>query len=127
MLDHIVNLNLINNTISDFGWYKCLYLNEFRFFIDKNKYYEDISVLEIVLEYKGTENYLITVQLKELGPYELRAGGSRIQLSCFQIEDIRDHGWNELNYKITDCEMDSGIKIFCNNIEIISIEPCERN
>jgi hypothetical protein len=124
-LNKIVNFNLINNTINDFGWYKCRFINGFRFFIDRNKNYEEISKLEIVFEYVEHERYLITVHFKELGPYELRTGGSRIQLSSFQINDIRDRGWNELNYEMTDCEMDGGIKFYCKDIEIISIDMCK--
>lgn len=125
-MNEILNINLVNNLINNFCWFKCRFINEFRFFIDKNIYYEDMSILEIVLEYHGTEkNYSIKTHLKELGPYELKAGGSRIQLRSFKIDDIREYGWNELNYKVTDEDMNSGIQVYCKYIEIVSVELCE--
>lgn len=125
-MNEILNINLINNSINNFSWFKCRFINEFRFFTDKNIYYEDMSVLEIVLEYHGTEkNYLIKTHLKELGSYELKGGGSRIQLRSFKIDDIREYGWNELNYKVTDEDMNSEIQIYCKYIAIVSVELCE--
>lgn len=120
----IINFNLICDTISDFGWYKCSFINEFRFFTERNKYFEEISKLEIVFEYDGIESCLIKVHFIELGIFELRSGGSRIQLISFQVDDIREHGLNEINYKITDYERDE-IKLYCKDIEIISIDMCE--
>ncbi|NBD26901.1 hypothetical protein [Paenibacillus glycinis] len=122
-MNKILNFYLVQNAISNFGWHKCSFINEFRFFIGRNEYFDEISILEIVFQYSAHEDYLIKVQFKELGNYELRAGGSRIQLISFEIEDIRDHGLNEINYRIKDYERDE-IQLYCKEIEIISIDNC---
>ncbi|WP_261300486.1 hypothetical protein [Paenibacillus andongensis] len=120
-MNKILNFSLITEQINNFIWSNCSKINEFRYFITQNKYYEDISVIEITFEYTGLDTYLIKTQFKELGSYEISSGGLILQLSLFQVTDIRDDGWSELNYKACDYESEN-IELFCKEIEVISLE-----
>ncbi len=117
----ILNYNLITEQINNFNWLHCGEIKEFRYFISQNKYFEDISVIEIVFESKGMESYLIKIQFKELGSYEISSSGLILQLSLFQVIDISDDGWSELNYKVCDNESEN-IELFCKEIEVISVD-----
>ncbi|MGG1554734.1 hypothetical protein [Paenibacillus ferrarius] len=120
-MEKIKNFNKITEKINKFNWSFCREIKELRYFISQNKYYEDISVIEIIFEYKGTESYLIKTQFKELGTYEISSEGLILQLSSFQVIDIRNDGWSELNYKVYDYECEN-IKLFCKEIEVISVD-----
>lgn len=78
-----MNFKIIQDTLADFTWSNCRFIREYRFFFERNKYDEEISILEITFEYMGNKNYLIKAQFKELGNYEINSGGSKIQLIFF--------------------------------------------
>lgn len=82
-----------------------------------------MPILETELEYKEDKStYIIT--LRFTGVQNLHISSSTdygIQLSSFEIIDIKDDGWCDLNYKVHDYETDN-VMFYCNDIEVISVK-----
>ncbi|QKS44930.1 hypothetical protein HUB94_11300 [Paenibacillus cellulosilyticus] len=118
----IQNIDLIELEIKEFKWNKCVFITEFHFLKVLNKYFEEVSVLETQLEYKEVDStYIIKLQFKSIQNLNLSCTTDYgIQLSSFEITDISDDGWSDLNYKVNDYETEN-VKFYCNEIEIISV------
>ncbi|PWV86603.1 hypothetical protein DFQ01_1771 [Paenibacillus cellulosilyticus] len=99
-----------------------MFITEFHFLKVLNKYFEEVSVLETQLEYKEVDStYIIKLQFKSIQNLNLSCTTDYgIQLSSFEITDISDDGWSDLNYKVNDYETEN-VKFYCNEIEIISV------
>ncbi|AJS58819.1 hypothetical protein [Paenibacillus sp. IHBB 10380] len=91
------------NVIGDFSWSKCRSINEFKFTSVKNKFYEDETILETSIIYVTNNNeYKIIVNFNHIESLKLSIDSKEIQLDIFEIIDIREDGWNSLNYWIRD-------------------------
>ncbi|WP_166246558.1 hypothetical protein [Paenibacillus turpanensis] len=123
MEEDIGNFELITSEIgTTFSCYKFKFITGFRFFKVHNKYYEEVPILEMELEYKEDKNtYIITLQFKGVQNLHISSTADYgIQLSSFEIIDIKDDGWCDLNYKVNDYETEN-VTFYCNHIEVISI------
>lgn len=61
------------------------------------------------------------IRFYEVENMTLCIGSKFIQISSFDIVDIKEDGWSSLNYLIRDIENDEDLKFYCNKIELISL------
>lgn len=120
----IQNLELLTDRVSHFSWSDIKIISEVRYYIEKNKYYEDISILDLGVSINRNDKQynakIRFIQIEGLNVYA-DGGGIAIQLGLFEVVDIKEDGWCTLNYLVRDVEHE-GIKFYCNAIEVISVE-----
>jgi hypothetical protein len=123
MQNNIKGYEFITSEIETFSWYKLKFIIGFRFFKIRNKFYEEISIFETELEYKDDESiYIITLQFKGVqNLYISSTTDYGLQLSSFEIINIKDDGWCDMNYKVNDYETENLI-FYCNDIEVLAIK-----
>lgn len=122
MKNNFKNFELITTEIKAFSWNKFKFITEFHFYKVHNKYYEEVSILETHLEYKEDgSTYQIKLQFKSVQNLNISSTTDYgIQLSSFEVIDISDDGWCDLNYKVNDYETEN-VMFYCNDVEVISI------
>ncbi|CAH1232559.1 hypothetical protein PAECIP111891_07043 [Paenibacillus allorhizoplanae] len=121
----IQNLALLQSRIPNFTWSNLECISSFKYYMDKNKHYEDISMLDIeFLSNKDEINLRIQIRFKEIESFSINASGKIIQLGIFDIVDIKEDGWCALNFWIRDIECEV-LNFYCNAIEVISVDQID--
>ncbi|OCT16601.1 hypothetical protein A8709_07950 [Paenibacillus pectinilyticus] len=121
----VQNLTLIQSRIANFIWSHLIYISSFKYYMDKNKHYEDISMLDIeFLSNTNGINLKIQIRFKEIESLSINASGRIIQLDIFEIVDIKNEGWCSLNFWIRDIESEV-LSFYCNAIEVISVDQID--
>ena len=119
-------LAAINKDIKDFSWINAEYICEIHYIVEKNEYYEDIFNMDLgfVVCAKNGKQYKLRLKFYEVQNLSLCARGGLIQLSLFEILDVKADGWSATRYWVRDIESES-INFYCNNIEFISVEKSD--
>lgn len=122
-MERILNYSYIKEKINDFTWQDIKYIYEIHYYQDFNEYYEEIFLLDIVfiILSKDNKQYSVKIRFYEVENMSLYIGSKFIQVTGFDIVDIKEDGWSSLNYFIRDFENDEDLKFYCNKIEIISL------
>ncbi|TBL67464.1 hypothetical protein [Paenibacillus thalictri] len=121
-MKNIKNFELIRSEINVFNWINFKFIIDFHFFKDLNKFFEEIPTLDLYVEYKDSQKtYVIKIRFKGINNLNISCTCDYgIQLSGFEVIDIKEDGWIDLNYKVIDYETED-IKFYCKEIEVISI------
>ncbi|MCU6791960.1 hypothetical protein OB236_07455 [Paenibacillus sp. WQ 127069] len=119
----IKNFELITSVLSSFCWIKFNCITEFHFYKVLNKFFDEVPILDFTMEYKeDVSTYIIKFRFKGIENLQLSSTTNYgIQLSAFEVTDIREDGWCDLNYKVNDYESHNDVMFYCNEIEVISI------
>ena len=122
-MQRILNYSYIKEKINDFTWQDIKYIYEIHYYQDFNEYYEEIFLLDIVfiILSKDNKQYSVKIIFYEVENMTLYIGSKFIQITSFNIVDIKEDGWCSLNYLIRDFENDEDLKFYCNKIEITSL------
>lgn len=120
--NRIKNFELITSEINTFNWFKFKFIIEFHFYKVRNKFFEEIPVLDLNMEYQeDSSTYQIKLRFKGVENLQISSlCNYGIQLISFEVIDIKEAGWTDLNYKVNDYETDD-IKFYCNEIEVITV------
>lgn len=122
-MERILNYSYIKEKINDFTWQDIKYIYEIHYYQDFNEYYEEIFLLDIVfiILSKDNKQYSVKIRFYEVENMILYIGSKFIQITSFDIVDIKEDGWCFSNYLIRDFENDEDLKFYCNKIEITSL------
>lgn len=129
-MEGIINFNLIQINIPHFKWNMISFILELHYKRDYNKYFEEVFVLDVgflVNNIGGNRAFKLKIRFKQIEDLCFEAAnGAFVQLSGFNIMDIKEDGWSEMRYKINDYE-NNNFHLFCNQIEVLSVEETKEN
>lgn len=131
MLD-IKNFDLIANKVCDFRFGDLKYILDIKFSIEIDTVsifdvhnQSTLDITFILIPKDNVKKYKVTIRFEKIGSLQLHAGGTVIQLSVFEIMDIKDRGWDSIKYLVRDFENEDEFKFYCLEIEVIAIEEID--
>lgn len=121
----IRNIESIEPFIGNFTIRQIEWLSNFHFYITQDKYFENISILDITFLIKeSSKTYELVIRFSNIESLRLESGGALTQISGFNIRDLKDHGYHPMKYLIEDYE-NGIINFYCNDIEFVSLKESE--
>ncbi|SDL32094.1 hypothetical protein SAMN04487896_3188 [Paenibacillus sp. ov031] len=121
----IRNIESIEPFIGNFTIRQIEWLSNFHFYITQDKYFENISILDITFLIKeSSKTYELVIRFSNIESLKLESGGALTQISGFNIRDLKDHGYHPMKYLIEDYE-NGIINFYCNDIEFVSLKESE--
>jgi hypothetical protein len=128
----IKGLNLITDKVNDFSFADLKYILDYHYHVNIHtvalfdKYNESALNVSFVLLSKGNaKTYKVVINFKKIGNLTISASGTVVQLSGFEILDIKDSGWESLSYLVRDFENEDEFMFCCDDIEVVSIEEVD--
>ncbi|MEK3910786.1 hypothetical protein [Paenibacillus sp. FSL H7-0331] len=129
---NIKNFGLVTEKVTDFTLSDLQFIWDLKYSIEIDTvslfdvYNKSILDINFILNTKEkAKKYKVLIRFHNLGSLQLNAGGTAIQLTGFEILDIMDSGWESRKYLVRDFENEDDFKLYCNEIEVISIEEIE--
>ncbi|MFP7486255.1 hypothetical protein SFC65_19015 [Priestia filamentosa] len=107
------------------------YIVEMKYFIEyydrslldeKNK--TNLQIIFLVQPNGITQFYEVSINFYGVENVELFANGGPIQLSTFQIIDIRDRSWENIKFQVRDIGSED-IDFYCNSIEVLEVKESQ--
>jgi len=121
----IRNIEKIEPIIGNFIIRQLEWLSNVHFYIVQDKYFENISVMDITfLMKKSSITYELVIRFSNIESFKFESGGGLTQISGFNIRDLKNHGYHPMKYFIEDYE-DGVINFYCNDIEFVSLKESE--
>ncbi len=121
----IRNIENIEPFIGNFTIRQIEWISNFHFYITQDKYFENISILDITFLIKeSSKTYELVIRFSNIECLKLESGGALTQISGFNIRDLKDHGYHPMKYLIEDYE-NGIISFYCNDIEFVSLKESE--
>lgn len=128
----IKNFNLITDKVNDFSFTDLKYILDYHYHINIHtvalfdEYNESaLNVSFVLLSKDNTETYKVVMEFKKIGSLTIGASGTVIQLSGFEILNIKDSGWESLSYLVRDFENEDEFEFYCDEIEVVSVEEVD--
>ncbi|GIO34600.1 MULTISPECIES: hypothetical protein [Paenibacillus] len=121
----IRNIEYIESVIANFTIRQIEWLSDFHFYITQDKFFENISILDITFLIKeSSKTYELVIRFSNVESLKFQSGGALTLISGFNIRDLKDHGYHPMNYLIEDYE-NGIINFYCNDIEFVSLKESE--
>lgn len=121
----IRNIENIKPFISNFTIYQLEWLSDFHLYITQDKYFENISILELTFLIKeSSKTYELVIRFSDVENLKFESGGALTQISGFNIRDLKEHGYHPMKYLIEDYE-NGIISFYCHDIEFVSLNESE--
>lgn len=127
MFNDVVGINKILEFKPGFVWHYLNYIESFKYYIDFNDTFDEISFLEIgfLMREQGKDekkNKKILIKFNEVNCFDIKdIGGSYNQIMGFEILDQKESRWeSNKRYLVRDYE-DGCIKFYCRSIMVISV------
>jgi hypothetical protein len=128
----IKNFNLITDKVNDFSFTDLKYILDYHYYINIHTIalFDEyngsaLSVSFILLTKNNTKTYKVVMTFKTIGSLIIGASGTVIQLSGFEILNIKDSGWESLSYLVRDFENEDEFEFYCDEIEVVSVEEVD--
>ncbi|WP_138420851.1 hypothetical protein [Aquibacillus sediminis] len=120
----IKNVELITNEVQDFSLIKIKLITSFYVSFYK-EVGENKSLLEIdfVIDDDNGNKFIANFHFHNPENIRFESGGPYHQISI-DIQDIKDKGWENKRYEVTDYEEDT-LHFYCSDIEVISIKETD--
>ena len=122
--DSIIGMDQLLEIDNTFSWDKVTYIDAIQYYILKDDFYNDYSVVELVLRYSvNSIDYKITVKFSSVINLSLnRIGGEYNQILGFEIIDKSNDGWDKNQRFLVNDYEDGIISFICKDIEILSVD-----
>lgn len=122
--DSIISMDQLWKIDDAFSWNKVTYIDAIQYYILKDDFYNDYSVVELVLRYSvNSIDYKITVKFSSVINLRLnRIGGEYNQILGLEIIDKSNDGWDKNQRFLVNDYEDGIISFICKEIEILSVD-----
>lgn len=125
MTNGITGLDKVLEIKPNFIWHHLNYIEGFKYYIDFNDQYDEVSFIEIKFLMRETGNKNVSrvlIKFSEINGFEIKEiGGNFNQVMGFEIIDQKGSGWEpDKRYSIRDYE-NGCIKFYCKSIEVLSV------
>ena len=122
-------MSIINNTVIDFKWSYIKIVTDFKYYMTTNEFYENCYelLIEFIIEDQFKNQYKTKIRFKEPLKGVFNFGGKLAQIIEFDVRDIRDKGWDDVNFLVQDIEYGEEFHFYCKDIEALSIEKIKYN
>ncbi|WDF48802.1 hypothetical protein PQ460_12300 [Paenibacillus sp. KACC 21273] len=121
----IRNIENIKPTIDNFSIHRIQWFSELHFQVTQDKYFENISILDITFLIKENETtYELLIRFMNIDALRFQSGGTLTHISGFNIKDLTEHGYYPMKYEIEDYE-NGIIHFYCADIEFLSLTENE--
>lgn len=125
MFSDVLGISKILEFKPEFVWHHLNYIEGFKYYIDFNDAFDEVSFLEIGFLMQDIDNKKkrkILIKFNEVNCFEIKdIGGSYNQIMGFEILDQKESGWEpNKRYLIRDYE-DGCIKFYCRSIMVVSV------
>ena len=121
----IKNLELLNPFIPEFSVQGLEWVAGVNLYIKQNKYYENIMIADITFLIKcSNATYEVLFRFNDIESFHYRPNGVLVQISGFNIRDLKDHGYHPMKYLVEDYE-DGVLGFYCCEIELMSVQESE--
>ena len=122
--DSIIGMDQLLEIDDAFSWDKVTYIDAIQYYILKDDFYNDYSVVELVLRYSvNSIDYKITVKFSSVINLRLnRIGGEYNQILGLEIIDKSNDGWDKNQRFLVNDYEDGIISFICKDIEILSVD-----
>lgn len=117
-MSKIRNVEEIYRKIDFFSWNNCYEITDFNYYI-KTK---SESNFDTTIMYRSSDDSIYELKVRFLNPENLTLSVDHIsiQLSCFDVLDVRDDGWCSVNYWVHDPEGEN-INFYCKEVVILGV------
>ncbi|WII39941.1 hypothetical protein [Paenibacillus thiaminolyticus] len=121
----IRNIENIEPFIRNFTIRQIEWLSDFHFYITQDKYFENISILDITFLIKeSSKTYELVIRFSNVESLKFESGGALTQISGFNIRVLKEHGYHPMKYLIEDYE-NGIISFYCHDIDFVSLNESE--
>ena len=122
--DSIIGMDQLLEIDDAFSWDKVTYIDAIQYYILKDDFYNDYSVVELVLRYSvNSIEYKITVKFSSVINLRLnRIGGEYNHILGLEIIDKSNDGWDKNQRFLVNDYEDGIISFICKDIEILSVD-----
>lgn len=121
----VKNMAIIQPFIPAFSVQNLEWVAGLNLYIKQDKYYENISIADITFLMKFSNvTYELFFRFTNIESFHYKPHGVLVQISGFNIKDLKDHGYHPMKYYVEDYE-DGILGFYCEDIELIHVQESE--
>ena len=124
-MDFIKNINLVAVKVKDFSISELTQIVGFNYFVDLEDA-DNAAYLQVNFAVKSSEEsgklLKVSIKFNNVSGFKLDRAGQIIHLTSFEIEDMKNQGWDSVQRFIVKDYEDGKFELKCSSIEIVSVE-----
>ncbi len=122
----IKNIENIHPTVLDFSIKRLECIASVHLYVNKDKYFDDISTADILFLIKEKEvTYELMIRFVNVEAFHFETGGGLTYISGFNVRDLTQNSYHPMKYQIEDYE-NGVLHFYCADIEFVSMRESEQ-